>query len=236
MLILRMIHCSFESVMPVSNTTNVATLTHSLQVGAQHFRLCALQDQQQFYDPDGVAERAGVSSSTWPLFGRVWPSGLVLADLMQVHVVDGLRILEVGCGLGLASLVLHQRGANMTASDYHPIAADFLLANIQLNTLAPLTFALCDWQKLQPELGLFDLIIGSDLLYEPDHPSLLSSFIDRHSSAQVEVIIIDPDRRQQRQFTRQMEALGYVYSVVKSTLAQFEQHQFKGKVLTYRRQ
>ena len=49
------------------------------------------------------------------------------------------------------------------------------------------------------------------------------------------MIIIDPDRRQQRQFIRQMEDLGYVYSMAKSTIAQLNSHQFKGKVMTYRR-
>lgn len=224
---------SISSVLPAIYA--VQTNMQTLMVGDHAFHLLSLKDKQQYADPDGAAERAGISSSTWPLFGHVWPSGRVLADLMQVHEIDGLRVLEVGCGLGLASLVLHGRGAAMTSSDYHPMAADFLLHNLHLNELSPLVFALCDWEKHQPDLGLFDLIIGSDLLYEPNHPSLLSGFIDRHSSAWVEVVIIDPDRRQQRQFTRQMEALGYVYSMTKSTIAQLRLHQFKGKVMTYRR-
>ena len=218
-----------------SASAAVQTKTQTILVGLQPFHIRSLKDKQQFFDPDGVAEQAGISSSTWPLFGSLWPSGLVLADIMQVHEIAGLRILEVGCGLGLASLVAHQRGADMTASDYHPISEDFMAHNVDLNAFLPLPFVICDWEKIQPELGLFDLIIGSDLLYEPNHPAMLSGFIDRHSSAVVEVIIIDPDRRQQRQFIRQMEDLGYVYSMAKSTIAQLNSHQFKGKVMTYRR-
>jgi predicted nicotinamide N-methyase len=222
--------------MPFSSTaTAVETKTQTVMVGLQSFLVRSLQDKQQYSDPDGIAERAGISSSTWPLFGHVWPSGMVLAEAMQVHEIAGLRILEVGCGLGLASLVAHARGADMTASDYHPVAHEFLNENLRLNALPPLPFVQCDWQKIQPELGVFDVIIGSDLLYEPDHPTVLSGFIDRHSGPVVEVLLIDPDRRQQRQFTRQMEALGYTYSMTKSTIAQLKLHQFKGKIMTYRR-
>ncbi|MEC7118912.1 MAG: methyltransferase domain-containing protein [Pseudomonadota bacterium] len=211
------------------------TQTHTVCVGSDVFQIRSLKDKQQFFDPEGLAVQAGISSSTWPLFGTLWPSGRVLADLMQVHELHGLRVLELGCGLGLASLVIHRRGMDMTASDYHPIAGEFLSKNIDLNQMLPLSFVQCDWEKRQPELGLFDLIIGSDVLYEPNHPALLSGFIDRHSRAGVEVIIVDPNRRQQREFTRDMQALGYVYSMTRSTLAQFEQHLFKGKVMTYRR-
>ena len=35
----------------------------------------SLLDRQQFADPLGDAERLGISSATWPLFGRLWPVG-----------------------------------------------------------------------------------------------------------------------------------------------------------------
>ncbi|WP_410209310.1 class I SAM-dependent methyltransferase [Aquirhabdus sp.] len=216
-------------------TPPVEVKISTIIVGNHSFTLRSLKDKQQFSDPEGVAERAGISSSTWPLFGSLWPSGVILAELISIHELDGLRILELGCGLGLASLVAHQRGADITASDYHPIAQDFFAINVMLNHLEPMPFTLCDWEKLQPELGLFDLIIGSDLLYEPNHPALLSAFIDRHSKPIVEVIIIDPNRRQQREFTRAMEGFSYVYSMAKASIEQTDRLLFKGKIMTYRR-
>ena len=128
-----------------SASAAVQTKTQTILVGLQPFHIRSLKDKQQFFDPDGVAEQAGISSSTWPLFGSLWPSGLVLADIMQVHEIAGLRILEVGCGLGLASLVAHQRGADTTASDYHPISEDFMAHNVDLNAFLPLPFVICDY-------------------------------------------------------------------------------------------
>ena len=224
-----------EYVMLVSPAPSFAVSTNAVMIGENCFHIRGLKDKQQYSDPDGVAELAGISSTTWSLFGNVWPSGMILAEMMNVHVLDGLRILELGCGLGLASMVAHFRGADITASDYHPSARDFFAANISLNNMMPMSFSLCDWAKLQPEMGQFDLIIGSDLLYEPNHPALLSSFIDQHSKPTVEVVIIDPDRRQQREFTRAMEGLGYIYSMARASSEQIERLQFKGKIMTYRR-
>ena len=42
------------------------------------------------------------------------------------------RILEVGCGLGLASLVLNERSADISATDYHPEVETFLKINTEL--------------------------------------------------------------------------------------------------------
>lgn len=199
------------------------------------YTIRSLQDRQQFHDPDQAAERMGISSATWALFGNVWPSGLILADIMSSYKVDGLNVLEVGCGLGIASLIVNKRGARHTASDYHPLAGGFLLENSRLNQLSPVHFACCDWAESLPTMGLFDLIIGSDLLYEPNHPGLLSNFIDLHSSPLVQVIIIDPGRRQQSTFTQKMEHLGFTSSFDRPTAEQAQSRAFKGKILQYSR-
>jgi hypothetical protein len=102
----------------------VETTTH--RIGGDDFHIRALRDRQQYWDPDGEAERAGISSATWPLFGLLWPAGIALAEEMSRFAVAGKSILEVGCGLGLGSLVLQRRGANITACDHHPLAEEFL--------------------------------------------------------------------------------------------------------------
>lgn len=207
----------------------------TIAIDGVDYTIRSLQDRQQFHDPDQAAEKMGISSATWALFGNVWPSGLILADIMATYKVDGLNVLEVGCGLGIASLIVNKRGAQHTASDYHPMAEGFLLENTRLNELPHLHFERCDWAQSIPTMGLFDLIIGSDLLYEPNHPSLLSNFIDLHSSPKVQVIIIDPGRRQQGQFTQKMELLGFTSSFNRPTAQQAQSRDFKGKILQYSR-
>jgi len=94
----------------------------TVRLGGHDYRIRALSDRQQFADPTGAAERAGISSALWCLFGQVWPAGRVLAEAMCSFDIAGKRILELGCGLGLSSLVLQRRHADVTASDHHPLA------------------------------------------------------------------------------------------------------------------
>ena len=54
-------------------------------------------------------------------------------------------MLEIGCGLALASLACHRLGMDITASDRHPLVEGFLHANLALNRLAPLRYRHGDW-------------------------------------------------------------------------------------------
>ena len=205
----------------------------TLSIGAEDFHLCSLRDKQQFADADGAAELAGISSATWSLFGQLWLSGEVLACAMQTFPVSGLRILELGCGLGLSSLVLQRLEADITASDYHPLAGEFLARNTTLNQLPPICYTRCDWALDYPDLGLFDLIIGSDLLYERDHPALLAGFIDRHTAAKAQVLIVDPRRGHTASFSREMLAFGYRQDADLGNGHDSADVPFKGRILSF---
>jgi predicted nicotinamide N-methyase len=207
----------------------------TLSIGAEDFHLCSLRDKQQFADRDGLAERAGISSATWPLFGQLWPAGEVLAQTLSGMAVQGLRILELGCGLGLTSLLLQRLGADITASDHHPLAGEFLLRNAALNELQPITYLNCDWAAYYRELGLFDLIIGSDLLYERDHPALLADFIARHGARRCRVLIVDPGRGNGARFSREMGSHGYQQLADPLNDLDNPDAPFKGRILSYQR-
>jgi SAM-dependent methyltransferase len=153
-----------------------------LEIGGAPYHVRSLLDRQQFSDPDGVAAALGICSTSWPLFGLLWPAGCVLAEQMSHIDFAGRRVLEIGCGLGLASLVAQARGADVTASDHHPLADSFLRANAALNHLPPIRFHRGDWQVADEALGRFDLIIGSDVLYDRALPIPLAGFIERHAA------------------------------------------------------
>lgn len=189
--------------------------------GAPSLTIRSLLDQQQFSDPLGAAARMGISSAMWPLFGLVWPSGLQLAAQLAARPVTATeRILEIGCGLGLASLIAHRRGADITASDCHPLAASFLRENERLNEMSALPYQHGMWsdglmsgaaQVRQPHAvvsGRFDLIVGSDVLYERDDGGSLPWFISQHAAPGAQIWIVDPDRSNRAAFNRQMAELG----------------------------
>ncbi|PIP03343.1 MAG: histidine kinase [Zetaproteobacteria bacterium CG12_big_fil_rev_8_21_14_0_65_54_13] len=198
--------------------------------------LRTLRDNQEFSDDDGIAEGLGISSATWPLFGIVWPSGQVLAHLMADYQIAGKRILEVGCGIALSSLVLNHRHADITATDYHPEAGAFLLANTKLNADQAIPFLRTGWEDDNHSLGKFDLIIGSDLLYEQGHAEMLSGFIDNHANPHCEVIIVDPGRGRHARFSKAMVKLGYAHSQSRPENIEYLEIPLpKGQVLHYLR-
>lgn len=168
-----------------------------------------LFDRKQFADPDGEALALGISSSFWPLFGQIWPMSRVLARVVLQEPLEGRRILEIGCGLALPSIVLKNLGGDITACDYHPLTQQFLIKNTRLNSLAPIDYRTGNWNKENLSLGRYDLVIGSDLLYETHHAKLLSLFINSHVMRHTKVIIVDPGRGSHRPFVRAMERLGF---------------------------
>ncbi|MCE4540065.1 SAM-dependent methyltransferase [Pelomonas sp. P7] len=208
--------------------------------GAADLQVRSLLDHQQFADPAGAAEALGISSAQWPLFGQVWPSGLHLAAAMAVRpLTEGERILEIGCGLALASLVCHRRGAEVTASDIHPLAGAFLLENLRLNELAPMRYCHGDWSEDAaagggaPRVqGRFDLIIGSDVLYERDDGGALAAFIGRHTLPRCELLIVDPNRGNRAAFGRRMAALGFALSETPLS-AQAGSADYRGRLMRF---
>ena len=202
-------------------------------LGGEALIIRSLLDKQQFNDDDGRAEAVGISSAAWPLFGLLWPSSYILAAEMMVRELHGLRILEIGCGLGLASLVAHRRGADICASDAHPLAQLFLDENTRLNHLSDIRYNEGCWARHYPSLGQFDLIMGSDVLYERDEKGVLAEFIARHAAAKCEVLIIDPNRSNRSHFHRFMMTMGFVLYETRADEIQADGHDYRGRKLRY---
>jgi predicted nicotinamide N-methyase len=207
----------------------------TLRFGGHDYRIRALSDLQQFADPQGRAERAGISSAQWSLFGQVWPAGRVLAQAMSGFDIAGKRILELGCGLGLASLVLQRRQADITASDHHPLAEEFLTYNAALNGMSTPAYLDLAWTLPQPNLGRFDLIIGSDLLYERGHAEQLATLVANHAHPAAEVLITDPGRGNSGAFTTALARQGFAVDEVRSAFDDGDLAPFRGRLLSYRR-
>jgi predicted nicotinamide N-methyase len=213
--------------------------------GAHDLHIQSLLDRQQYADPLGEAEALGISSAAWPLFGLLWPSSLQLATWMAERpLVPGERILEVGCGLALASMVAHRQGADVTASDCHPLTETFLNRNVDLNDLSPLPYRHGNWGDDADTLerpghpavsGRFDLIIGSDVLYERDESGKLSGFITLHALPCAEVLIVDPNRGNRSAFNKRMADAGFTLEEIDLSGRDAQGTPYKGRMLRYQR-
>ena len=217
--------------------------------GGEDLMIRSLLDRQQYHDPSGAAERLGICSASWPLFGLLWPSSLHMAErLLQRPVRPDERILEIGCGLALPTLVGRRRGARITASDRHPLARIFLEDNARRNNVSSIKYRHGQWGLLRDpcvsdtgaELlsARYDLILGSDLLYDRNTPLELADFIDDHAAAEAEVWIIDPDRGHRPAFTRHMGEFGFELMEqerIGAVISDVGGEPYKGRLLRYQR-
>ena len=97
-----------------------------------------------------------------PYWAELWPAALGLAEALPARL-DGLRVVELGCGLGLPSLVAAARGAAVTAVDWAADAVELLDRNAARNGLRVGTERR-DWRE--PWAERFDLAVAADVLYE----------------------------------------------------------------------
>lgn len=199
-----------------------------------HFR--SLRDRCQYEDDLGEAEMIGISSASWPIAGVVWPSEEVLAELMADYPIEGRRILEVGCGIGLACLLLNERLADISATDIHPSCGDNLQHNTQLNNGQHIPFLRTAWEDTPDRhFGRFDLIIGSDLLYEAQHAKFLALFIQQLSKPRCEVLLVDASRGHFSKFKFRMQQLGFDCSQLDGILPVSDPAKYRGKIYRFRR-
>ena len=112
--------------------------------------------------PDALLdEEAFARDEFLPYWAELWPAATAFASALPA--VAGRRVVELGCGLGLPSLVAAALGAEVTATDWAADAVELLQENAARNGLA-LRAEVRDWREPWPER--FDIALAADVLYE----------------------------------------------------------------------
>ncbi|HWA99645.1 MAG TPA: methyltransferase domain-containing protein [Pirellulales bacterium] len=143
----------------------------------------ALLDEEEFEHDDRI-----------PYWAELWPSARVLAELLAKQADCNRRLIELGCGVGLASLAAQAAGFDVLATDYYDDALDFVRANAQRNQLGEIATRMVDWRHLPDDLGRFDLVVAADVLYERPNSALVAATILHSLAAHGEALVTDPRR------------------------------------------
>jgi predicted nicotinamide N-methyase len=104
--------------------------------------------------------------------GMVWDASLILAKFIaqnKLEIFSRVKtVLEVGSGTGICGLAcaMLEPKTRVTLSDLYSHLA-LIQTNIDINNLSNVSCCEIDWFKPQ-NTGKFDLIIGTDVVYEPD--------------------------------------------------------------------
>jgi predicted nicotinamide N-methyase len=137
-----------------------------------------------------------------PYWADIWPSARILASHVVQIAGAGRSLLELGCGAGLVATAAAIAGFDVCATDYYDDALRFTAVNVAQHTGRTPETRLVDWRELPKDLGRFDYVVGSDVLYERPYGALVARAVDITLKRAGEAIIADPGRIAAEEFTR----------------------------------
>lgn len=167
-----------------------------------------------------------------PYWADIWPSGRMLAEFVGTLPGEGKSLLELGCGAGLVAAAAALAGFDVCATDYYDDALSFTRVNVACLTGQIPRTRLVDWRELPTDLGRFDYVVGSDVLYERSYGPLVARAIDVTLRRRGEAIIADPGRIAADDFVRDAAERGL--RVVGHDEVQFTEGVIRQRIRLYR--
>lgn len=157
-------------------------------------------------DPYGVKEKYRAAQQSgkpmdFPYWTRIWPSAVALSEyiLENREMFRNQRVLELGAGIGLPSFVAARYASSVIASDYLPEIKEWLDFNIASLGIKNMESRQLDWTGLSQDIQA-DLVLMSDLNYEPAQFPALRELINRFLQAGAAILISSPHRLAGRSF------------------------------------
>jgi predicted nicotinamide N-methyase len=145
-----------------------------------------------------------------PYWAELWPSAIALSRYLSCEDLSGCRAIELGCGVGLPSVVALARGADVLATDHYEAALDFAAYNARTNLGQELWTELLDWHTPDVErFGTFDLALAADVLYERRNVPVFGDLVPALLVPRGEAVFADPRRREAPLFLELMGEQGF---------------------------
>jgi len=181
---------------------------------AYHFGAVTVQ-LTRVAQPDEMLERmeqdaksGGTASPRWqPYWAELWGCSLAVCQRLVQQDLQGLRVLDLGCGLGLTGTVAAARGARVTMVDAAPPALLFARLNswpyrdrVQVRRL--------DWCR-DRLAGPFPWIVGADILYDRSDWPHLEAFWRAHLAPDGIVLLGEGGRSTGGEFPDWLDGRGW---------------------------
>jgi predicted nicotinamide N-methyase len=168
----------------------IELVEESVPVGGRALSILRPRDSEELLD-----EEAFEREEYLPYWAELWPSGVALARAVASRSLGGVRVLELGCGLGVPSIAAALAGARVLATDWSPDAVAVTALNAERNGAA-LETAVADWSS--PD-GLvagapWPLVLAADVLYERRNGEILLELLPRLVDERSDLLLADPQR------------------------------------------
>lgn len=191
---------------------------------------------------DALIEKPGddieVQDERIPYWTELWPSALSLSEYLVDHpeLVHGKNVLEIGCGLGLPSLVAAKTGAkHVLATDYLADSLNFVEQNASLNHIeaGQLQTKVMDWRKLDEyeNLNKVDVVLAADILYEQRYIDAFRMVLNGMLPNQ-RIVLAEPGRKVAETFLAELLNQNQFVTGLHKARLQFRGTEFTIQILT----
>ncbi|HVT39166.1 MAG TPA: methyltransferase [Gemmatimonadaceae bacterium] len=141
-----------------------------------------------------ISEADFAKDERLPYWADIWPSSTALAGSVIGLAGTGRRALELGCGVGLVTIAALRAGFDVVATDYYADALLFTRRNSRKVIGREPVTRLVDWRAFPTDLGRFDLLLASDVLYERAYATLVADAIVAALAPGGLALVADPGR------------------------------------------
>jgi predicted nicotinamide N-methyase len=134
----------------------------------------------------------------WGYWDRIWPSEVALSECL-IHrffptKLIGVKVLEIGCGTGLAGVVAARLGAFTMFSDMVPITLEAVKESCRLNHISNFDTCTLDWSETIESKEPYDLVLGSEVFYDEGILANISHVLEQVLAPGGKGMFCDPNR------------------------------------------
>jgi predicted nicotinamide N-methyase len=191
-----------------------------VKAGGRAFTLVAVRDTNTLLDR--ISPEQFLLDERLPFWADLWPSSVALAEwFLGLGLPARTRVLELGCGVGLAGIAAASAGAAVTMTDYEEDALMFArynaLTNLPFRCASAIRFAHLDW-RTPSVTERWDLVCGADILYDRALIDPLLALLARALAPAGTVVLTDPQRSPADDFLAAAGAEGFEIEVRESAV------------------
>lgn len=181
--------------MPLEHFRGYPVKMRRVRVAGEIYDVLGPANYEELIDDPRVQARFDVDEYM-PYWAEFWPASILLAEEVARWprpTDEGAVLLELGCGLGLASLVALRRGWRVIASDYDDDALAFVAESARRSGLPAPETRFIDWREVYPDLRIAALV-AAEVLYETRNLRPIAEFVQRHLRPDGQAVICDAQR------------------------------------------
>ena len=145
-------------------------------------------------------------TTPFPFWAKIWPSSIALIEVLKAHphLIQDKCVLEIAAGIGLPSLMVADIAKSIQISDYDKEAVSLLQKNIEHLQLQNVKAMQLDWNAI-PDNMQPEVILLSDVNYDPMQFDTLISLINKFMDQRCSVILSTPQRIMASPFVQKLE-------------------------------